>query len=158
MALWKVGKAAQSDHAHLIRKKVSSVGTLHELVEAEVAEVLGYRPRSGDEYLVGRLLVAPIKAGECMSSAELIDETGRKSAIAGGAKAGGYWAAQPLPQGDGTGVTLLIGEGIATMLSTREAAGHPVIASLSCGSLEPVAAKEMRALYPAAALIIIADL
>ena len=63
----------------------------------------------------------------------------------------------PLPQGDGTGVTLLIGEGIATMLSTREAAGHPVIASLSCGNLEPVA-KEMRALYPAAALIIIADL
>ena len=30
---------------------------------------------------------------------------------------GGYWAAQPLPDGDGNDSVLLIGEGVATVLS-----------------------------------------
>jgi phage/plasmid primase-like uncharacterized protein len=157
LVLWKTGKPAQSDHPYLIRKKVHPVGTLRELGETEGAAILGYRPRSGDEYLTGRILVAPIKVGEGMSSAELIDENGRKSAIAGGAKASGYWAAQPLPPGDGTGLTLLIGEGIATVLSAQQATGYAAIAALSCGNLEPVA-KEIRARYPAAKIVVLADL
>jgi putative DNA primase/helicase len=68
---------------------------------------------------------------------------GRKSALYGGAKTGGYWAAQPLPDGDGTGLTLLIGEGVATVLSAREATGDPAIAALSSSNLLAVT-REMR--------------
>ena len=92
-----------------------------------------------------------------MSSAEIIDETGRKSAIAGGAKAGGYWAAQPSTARRRHRCHVADRRGNRHDVVDREATGHPVIASLSCGNLEPVA-KEMRAPYPAAALIIIAEL
>ncbi|MDQ4147976.1 MAG: hypothetical protein M3120_09925, partial [Pseudomonadota bacterium] len=66
------------------------------------------------------------------------------------AKAGGYWAAQTLLEGDGQGVTLLVGKGVATVLSAKEATRHAVIATLSCCNLENVA-KQMRERYPAPA-------
>jgi putative DNA primase/helicase len=85
-----------------------------------------------------------------LSTLELINQQGRKTALYGGANAGGYWAAQTLPEGDGQGVTLLIVEGVATVLSAKEATRHAVIATLSCCNLENVA-KQMRERYPAAA-------
>jgi putative DNA primase/helicase len=102
-------------------------------------------------------VVVPIKVAGELSSVEFIDEVGRKSALYGGAKAGGYWAAQPLPNGDVAGLTLLIGEGVATVLSAREATGHLVIAALSSGNLLAVA-REMRNRFPAAKLGILSDL
>jgi putative DNA primase/helicase len=102
-------------------------------------------------------LVVPVKVDGTLSTLELIDETGRKPALYGGAKAGGYWAAQPLPNGDGAGLTLLIGEGVATVLSAREATGYLVIAALSSGNLLAVA-REMRERYPKPVLVILVDL
>jgi putative DNA primase/helicase len=46
---------------------------------------------------------------------------------------------------------------VATVLSAKEATGHPAIASLSSGNLTTVA-KAMRERYPQAALVILADL
>ena len=67
-----------------------------------------------------------------LSTLELIDGAGRKAALAGrGTKAGGYWAAQPLPDGTGVGLTLLLGEGVATVLSATQATNHLGIAALS---------------------------
>lgn len=74
-----------------------------------------------------------------------------------GAKAGAYWAAQPLPEGAGAGLVLIIGEGVATVLSAKEATGHRAIAALSAGNL-PSVAKTLRERYPAATLVILADL
>lgn len=99
----------------------------------------------------------PVKVAGELSTLELIDAGGRKWAVFGGAKTGGYWAAQPLPNGDGTGLTLLIGEGVATLLSSRQATGHLAIAALSAGNL-PAVAKAMRERFPAATLVILADL
>ena len=108
--------------------------------------------------LTGRLLVVPVKQGDGISTLELIDGDKRKAALAGrGSKVGGYWATERLPDGDGDGLTLLIGEGVATVLSAKEATGHPAIAALSSGNL-PAVAKAMRERYPAAALVILADL
>ncbi|MCX8086727.1 MAG: DUF3987 domain-containing protein [Rhodocyclaceae bacterium] len=50
-----------------------------------------------------------------------------------------------------------MGEGMATVLSASQATGHPGIAALSSGNL-PAVAKAMRERYPAAALVILADL
>lgn len=154
-AVWKAASEAKPDHPYLVRKRVSPVATLREVEADAVAAILGYAPKSSGEPLAGRLLVAPVKVGDGLSTLELIDQDGRKSAIYGGAKAGGYWAAQQLHDGDGR--TLLIGEGVATVLTAKESSGHPAIAALSAGNLLAVA-KAMRERYPAAALVILADL
>lgn len=156
-ALWKAAQPASDDHPYLICKAVKPVPTLREIgVESAVA-ILGYTPKSSGEPLIGRLLLAPVKVGNEITTVEMIDEAGRKSAIAGGLKAGGYWAAQSLPSGDGAGQTFLIGEGVVTVLSSKEATGHFAIAALSVSNLELVA-RLMRERYPAATVILLADL
>lgn len=156
-AIWKAGHPAGVDHSYLTRKGVKPTITLRELPAEEIAAILGYFPKSRDGKLCGRVLIAPICIEDRVASAEFIDEAGRKSAIAGGAKAGGYWTAQSLPEGDGAGLTLLIAEGIATALTAREATGHPAIAALSCHNLRAVA-RYFRRTYPKANLIVLGDI
>ena len=157
VAIWKAAKSVTADHPYLTRKSISPVEALREIGADKAAAILGYSPKSRGEALHGRLLVIPVKVGKSLSTLELIDSDGRKSALYGGAKRGGYWAAQPLPGGNGAGLRLLIGEGMATVLSAKEASGHPAIAALSCGNL-PTIAKAMRERYPAAEIVILADL
>lgn len=156
VTLWKAASPARADHPYLVRKGVQPVPTLREIEADALPAILGYAPHREGETLAGRILVAPVKIGDKLSTAELIDESGRKSAIAGGAKSGGHWGAQALPDGDGNGVTLLIGEGVATVLSAKQATGHHVIAALTCGNLAKVA-NAMRGRYPAASIVILAD-
>ncbi|ODT82149.1 MAG: hypothetical protein ABS69_05320 [Nitrosomonadales bacterium SCN 54-20] len=154
-AIWKATTEAKANHPYLERKRIFPVATLREIDVGAAAEILGYLPKSGGEQLTGRLLVVPVEQGGALSTLELIDGDKRKTALAGrGSKVGGYWATEPLPDAVGT---LLIGEGVATVLSSREASGHPAIAALSSGNLQAVA-KAMRQCYPAAALVILADL
>ncbi len=156
-AIWKAAAPVGADNPYLARKQVAPVAALREIDAAAVAAILGYVPKSSGEALAGRVLVAPIKVVDALSTCELIDGDGRKSAIYGGAKVGGYWPAQALPDGDGAGLMLFIGEGVATALSVQEASGQGSIAALSAGNLLAVA-KAMRARYPAAALVLVADL
>ncbi len=157
-AILKAATEAKPDHPYLSRKQVSPVATLREIEAGAAASILGYAPKSGGDLLAGRLLVVPVKQGDGISTLELIDGDKRKAALAGrGSKAGGYWATERLPDGDGEGLTLLIGEGVATVLSGREATESPAIAALSAANL-PAVAKSMRERYPAATLVILADL
>jgi putative DNA primase/helicase len=84
---------------------------------------------------------------------ELIDEQGRKSALAGGVKAGGYWATGPLPSSG----RVVIAEGIATALSIAQALGEPVAAALSVGNLR-AAGETILAEHPGVQIVIAADL
>ncbi len=157
-AVWDAAVDAKVDHPYLVLKQVSPVATLREIAASAAAAILGYPPKSGGNMLTGRLLVVPVLQGDGLSTLELIDGDKRKAALAGrGSKVGGYWAAQTLPDGDGAGLTLLIGEGVATVLSASEASGHTAIAALSSGNL-PAVAKAMRERYPAAVIVILADL
>lgn len=157
-AILKAATEAKTDHPYLSRKRVSPVATLREIDAGAAAAILGYPPKSGGDVLTGRLLVVPVKQGDRISTVELIDGDKRKAALAGrGSKVGGYWATQRLPDGDGAGLSLLIGEGVATVLSAKEATGYPAIAALSSGNM-PAVARVMRERYPAAALVILADL
>lgn len=157
VALWAAAAPAPTDHPYLTRKGVMPTETLREITAAQATLILGYPPKSDGEPLTGRLMVAPVEIEGRISTAELIDEAGRKSAVAGGAKSGGYWAAQPLPVGNGEGLTLVIGEGVATVLSVKEATGYATVAALSAGNL-PKVAQAIRQRYPAARLVILADL
>lgn len=157
-AILQAATEAKADHPYLVRKQVSPVAALQEIDAGAAAAILGYIPKSGGEPLTGRLLMVPVEQGDRLSTVELIDGDGRKAALAGrGSKTGGYWATERLPEGDGAGLTLLIGEGVATALSAKEASGHSAIAALSAGNL-PAVAKAMRERYPAAALVMLADL
>jgi len=157
-AILKAATEAKADHPYLERKQVLPVASLREIDAGAAAAILGYAPKSGGERLTGRLLVVLVEQGDGLSTLELIDGDKRKAALAGrGSKAGGYWASERLPDGDGSGLTLLIGEGVATVLSASAATGHLAIAALSSGNL-PAVAKAMRERYPAAALVILADL
>lgn len=156
--IFKSATAAQPDHPYLARKQVSPVSTLREIDAGVVASILGYTPKSGGDPLTGRLLVVPVKQGDRISTLELIDGDKRKAALAGrGTKSGGYWATETLPNGDGAGLRVLIGEGMATVLSVKEATGHTGIAALSSGNLLAVA-KLIREHLPTAKLLILADL
>lgn len=156
-SVWKAAAPVGTDHPYLTKKGVAPVATLRELSADKVAAILGYAPKANGELLAGMMLIIPIMIDTAIASVEFIDEAGRKSALAGGTKRSGYWAAQKMPEGDGAALTLLIGEGVATVLSAREATGHPAIAALSCGNLGPVV-RAMRQRYPAARLVILADL
>jgi len=153
-AIWKAS-AAVAGNPYLDRKGVAPSTTLREIEVDDLKCLLGYAPKSSDVPLTGKLLVVPIKRGQELASLEFIDGAGHKTALRGrGTKTGGYWAAQRLPVGL---VTLLIGEGVATMLSAREATGEAVAAALSSGNLKAVA-RAMRERLPKARLVILADL
>ena len=157
--VWAAGSSLREPdpHPYLLKKGVPPVPTLREIHAGKLPEILGYAPQSRGETLAGRCLVVPVKIGDELSTVELIDEVGRKAFLAGGIVAGGFWAGQPLPDGEGAGLTLLIGEGVATVLSAREATGHPAVAALSSGNLLAVA-KGMRGVYPRAVIAVLADL
>ncbi|CAG9269367.1 DUF927 domain-containing protein [Paraburkholderia caribensis] len=145
---------ATDDHPYLRRKGVQATGMLREIVAERLPMLLGYMPRSGGEVLEGRILVAPVSIAGAVTTVEMIDEKGRKSALARGAKAGGGWFASELPEHVGR---VLIGEGVATMLSAHLCTGDPAVAALSAGNL-PGLAKAVRAAHADADLVILADL
>lgn len=156
-AIWQAATELRADHPYMARKGIKPVSALREIPVEQAAGILGYRPKSDGEPLAGRLIVAPVKVAGELSTLEFIDEQGRKSAIAGGAKAGGFWAAKALPEGDGAGLVLVIGEGVATVLSIHQATDYPAIAALSAGNI-PQVAKIMCDRYPKARVLILADL
>lgn len=156
-AILKAATEAKADHPYLSRKRVSPVATLREIDAGAAAAILGYVPKSGGDALAGRLLVVPIKQGDGISTLELIDESGRKTALAGrGSKVGGYWATERLPDGDGP-EPLQFCEGVATTLSAQEATGATSIATLSAGNM-PAVAKIIRKRYPTRPFVFCADL
>lgn len=96
-AILKAATEAKADHPYLSRKRVSPVATLREIDAGAATTILGYPPKSGGDLLTGRLLVVPVQQGDWLSTLELIDESGRKAALAGrGSKVGGCWAPQRL--------------------------------------------------------------
>jgi len=156
VAIYKAG-TDPLDNPYLSRKRVPSVATLREIDASAATAILGYPPNCRGDLLTGRLLVVPVKQGHQLSTVELIDGDGRKAALAGrGSKAGGYWATQRLPDGDGP-EPLQFCEGVATTLSTKEATGEISIATLSASNMLTVA-KIMRERYPTRPLVFCAEL
>lgn len=150
--LWSAGQSKEN-HPYLLDKAVSTVETLRMIPATTAAEILGYAPRSKGDDLEGDLLLVPIKVEGKLTTIEMIDETGRKAALAGGRKSRGFWAAQRMPTGKGEGLTLIVCEGAATTLSAREATGHPAVAALSCVNI-PAVTQQMRHMYPKARIIV----
>lgn len=155
--IWTKATPAREDHPYLVRKSIKPIATLRELPADAIKSLLGYAPAAKGETLAGRILIVPIGIDTKIVNVEMIDQDGRKAFLFGGAVFGGYWATGKLPEGDGEGPTILIGEGVATALSAAEATGQISAAALSAGNL-PEAAKALRKRLPRARLIMLADL
>lgn len=157
-ALLETAKAAPNDHPYLLRKGVETTATLKEIDQTAAEKILGYSPQAAGEPLTGKLLVVPIKQGDDIATVELIDESGRKAGLYGrGTRTGGYWATRRLPDGEGRDICILIGEGMATVLSASTAVGSTGVAALSAHNVVNVA-HIMRQQYPYADLVVLADL
>lgn len=156
LLLWRKAQPARPDHPYFVRKQVLPVLSLREIDVQDAFRVLGYHPKSDGEKLTGRLVVVPIKVGTELSSCEMIDESGRKAAIYGSARASGYWAAQPLPE-DNPGEVIAIGEGVATVLSAKQATGCTVLAAMNHYNLQAVATM-LRQRYAKAEIVVLGDL
>ncbi|MFT4507191.1 PriCT-2 domain-containing protein [Caballeronia sp. 15711] len=154
---WQWARPVGPQHPYLVRKHLEPTRSLRELEALELHVLLGYVPGSEEQPLMGRVLLVPCWIGEAISTLELIDEHGRKSSLAGGVKRGGYWIAGPAPTDGEPTAPILIGEGMATVLSAHRATGWVGLATLSSGTL-PQVAEILRERYPDADLIALGDL
>jgi len=155
-ALLSVAKPANPKHPYLVKKGINIFSGLSELSIEHVIQLIGYKPHSNGVFLTGQILIAPVYIAGKLSTAELIDENGKKSAIAGGNKTVGYWKCQSFPTIDSDSLIIAIAEGIATALSIIEATDYLTIASLTSGNI-PTVTKALRTHYPLATIIICAD-
>lgn len=124
---------AGEDNTYLRRKGVSLLGDLRQTRD-------------------GRLVVPVRKADGRIVSLQFIDGEGGKRFLSGGEKRG---CSFPVPARDG-GKTrpLLIGEGVATVLSACQATGYAGLVAFDAGNLLPVA-EAARSLYPERELILL---
>jgi putative DNA primase/helicase len=149
---------AKPENPYLLAKGISPVATLREIEASDIAAVLGYIPKSGGEALEGRLLVVPVKQGNGISTLELIDGKNVKQRwLVAVLRRVAIGLPRGFPTEMGAGVTLLIGEGVATVLSCSEATKHIGVAALSAGNLLAVT-EGMRKRYPSAELVVLSDL
>ncbi|MGF6634282.1 DUF927 domain-containing protein [Paraburkholderia sp. MM6662-R1] len=142
---------ARDDHPYLIRKGLTAPATLRELDIKHLTALLNYPPKQGDVPLTARVLLVRIETADGVTSLEMIDGDGRKTALSGGTKAGAYWlASQP---GDAVH-RIAIAEGVASALTHQQLYGTDLaVAALSAGNL-PKVAEAMRAAYPQAVILI----
>lgn len=155
--IWAWARPVGPEHPYLVRKHLEPMRSLRELEALELHVLLGYVPASEEQPLMGRVLLVPCWIGEAISTLELIDEHGRKSSLAGGVKRGGYWIAGSTPADGELNSPILIGEGMATVLSAHRATGWVALAALSSGTL-PQVAGIVRDRYPDADLVVLGDL
>ncbi|WP_213762418.1 PriCT-2 domain-containing protein [Caballeronia sp. dw_19] len=155
--IWQWARPVGPEHPYLVRKQLESTRSLRELEAPELHVLLGYVPASEEQPLMGRVLLVPCWIGEAISTLELIDEHGCKSSLAGGVKRGGYWIGGPVAIDSEPTAPIVIGEGMATVLSAHRATGWVALAALSSGTL-PQVAGIVRDRYPDADLVVLGDL
>jgi putative DNA primase/helicase len=154
--IWEWARPVGPEHPYLIRKRLEPVAALRELEAPELRALLGYVPVSEERPLSGRVLVVPVSIERTVSTLELIDEAGNKSSLAGGVKKGGYWIVGPAPIAGEKAPPILIGEGMATMLSAHRATGWVALAALSSGNL-PIVAQSVREQFPDADIVVLGE-
>lgn len=155
--IWKVSLPPVGN-PYLVRKQVEPTDTLRELPIVTLLGLIGYHPKVKSEPITGdRVLIVPVRGDKGITTIEMIDEAGRKPALADGQKKGCFWATGKLPEGNGSGLSMGIGEGVSTMLSYHQATGCIGIAALSSNNLKAVA-EYFRSKYPKARIVIISDI
>ena len=158
LAVWLKAEPAKPVHQYATDKSIVPTETLREIDVADAKKIIGHAPKSKNGLLEGRCIVVPVKRDDKLSSIQLIDDAGRKYFLTNGVLDGGYWAAQRLPDGDGAGVRILIGEGVATVLSAKHAMPSALGVAAMMNGNTPAVARQMRGRYPKADIVFLADI
>lgn len=154
--LWKVA-TPPVDPVYFSNKGVTPTDTIKEIYLDELVKMIGYHPAAKGKAFAGAMVqIIPVSNGTGITTIEMIDETGLKAGLKDGQKKGCYWSTGKLPGGDGTGLTIGIGEGVATMLTYSTATANIGIAALSCSNMAAVALY-FRKRYPEAHINIVSD-
>ncbi|MRR56377.1 MAG: DUF3987 domain-containing protein [Deltaproteobacteria bacterium] len=154
--IWKVA-TPPVDSVYFSNKGVAPTETVREIDLVELVKLIGYHPAAKGKPFSGKMVqIIPVSNGANITTIEMIDETGLKAGLKNGQKKGCFWSTGKLPDCVGTGLTIGIGEGVATMLTYHAASNNISIAALSCGNLKAVALF-FRNRYPAARIEIISD-
>jgi putative DNA primase/helicase len=128
-ALWAKARPATSEHPYLQAKRVPAYGIRR----------------------LGPHLVVPLRdVCGVLHSLQFIAPDGTKRFLTGGRIRGCYFSIGK-PNGE-----LLLGEGLATCSTLRQATGSAVAVCFNCGNLEPVA-RALREKFPQLRIIICAD-
>lgn len=148
-AIWNSAEPATA-HPYLIRKRVSAHGLrvgVWDVINQETGEV---------RRVSSNALLVPIKdrTGR-VHSMQAIMPNGSKLYLAGGAKAGNFYAIGKPQELNGRKVWVLA-EGFATAASIHEATGHAALVCFDAGNLLPVAAA-IRERQPEAIILLAAD-
>lgn len=155
--VWKAS-SPPVDSQYWQRKQVEPTDTIREIPLGDLVKLIGYLPRAKGKQFTGNMVqIIPVRGDKGISSIEMIDETGLKAGLADGQKRGCLWASGKLPDGDGSGLTFGVGEGVATILTYCKATGNLGIAALSCGNLK-AAAELIHQKYPKAGIMIVSDI
>lgn len=147
-------KEAPADHRYLVRKGVSGEAMKTASI-ADIKQCLGYHPEGKKGALEGECLLVPLHTVDGqLASMEMIDEEGRKSAVAKLARKGScYSPVMPLPDElDRIGIC----EGVATCQTLNATAGHLVVSAGSQANIETLALA-LAQRYPRAEIVIYPD-
>lgn len=120
----------EAPHPYIVRKGLQAHPWLQagaeavvprEMDAAALAKHLDYTPKADGVPLAGRVLLIPVIDGRRMTTLELIDEQGRKTALAGGLKKGAWSAPVPMGQHLATNpdTPIVVVEGWATAYSVQ---------------------------------------
>jgi phage/plasmid primase-like uncharacterized protein len=141
------------------RKQVAPTDTIGEIDLETLVKMIGYLPKVKGKAFSGNMVqVISVRDDTGITSIEIIDETGLKAGLSYGKKKGCFWASCKLPETDSPSHTFIIGEGVATVLSSITAMpGCIGIAALSCGNLAAVA-KYISNRYQQSKIIILSDI
>ncbi len=144
--LFQTLSPAGQKNAYLSRKGVLPLGAFRECDASRTPF---------PSQLAGACLVVPLLNSEGRTvSLQFIDEAGSKRFLSGGEKRGCYF---PIAAKDGSkDGPLLIGEGVATVLSACMATGYAGLVTFDCGNLE-AAGRVAREKYPERELVFLAD-
>ncbi|MBB5501556.1 DUF927 domain-containing protein [Paraburkholderia sp. MM5384-R2] len=155
IAIWSAAGPSRDDHPYLVRKGLNATPMLREIDAPRLHALLGYRPKQSGEELSGRILIARIERDGQVTSLEMIDVDGRKSALANGVKSGGCWLASAPT---GRQQRIAIAEGIGSAQTHQQAYPDDLaVAALSAGNLSKVA-QAMRAAHPEAAILLLGEI
>jgi hypothetical protein len=112
--VWQAAYPAGADHPYLARKQVSPTNLIKEIPLPKLKEIIKYHPKAEGVLLNdGRILIIPVVVKGKISSIEMIDETGMKTALYRGRKKDGYWPTEKISGVDPATVSkILICEGV----------------------------------------------
>lgn len=148
---------ATTEDSYFKTKGVEIRGEIYHcpLTKEQMKSTLGYVPSFKGVDLETPYSIVPVTNGGKLAGSQLIGACKSKVFISGTNASGSSWVTEKLPEAPQR--PIVVGEGIATVLSAIQATGHYGVACLTLGNFSKVLA-QLRAKYPSATIGILAEI